>query len=975
MFENIDKTKISTGYLRDFAFELVDFDLFNGEELTDSNRVDSGILEMMLRSIRSAAVGDKPFNSASDELLNMIGDNEVIPIASMIYKYEYIVENAIEQGLIVVENDRAYDAYSSTGAWQNPYSQAYLVGAAPLADISYNALVTYSFEEMFTNVYISNIQFDPGDGYGFRTLSQGSILNVNYGSSGLYDLTFRITLNTGVVLHTHSSITVVVPIPETKAPISDIVESIDTLGCSAEMSILYNTTTNSINKPIIVVEGFNFKFPTLDNALHNMNVNVPGSLSSETCAEKYFESIPSYLKSNYDFIYIDWNESKADLFLNAAVLQKVIETVNNMKHATGSEEKNIIIGESMGGIIARIALRQMELSGKTHQTKTYVSYDSPHLGANVPLGLLYLFNDVCTFWYDRLADKRWLDCFSNKNYISNVSNIVDELYDLAHSTSVKQMLVNYVNENGILDNSIHENFLSQLRQIGFPEGDPGCPIDNMAICKSGSYKKSYLSEDKLFYMDENLLEGFYAYGAYLLLEGVSALIPAIGRKCNLHIKIGAYPLVANNSKIAELSLVYNKTKLIGNRTKSFTIFDTNHMSPSNAICYDGVPSSFVNLNIDNSSLSNNYNSLFIDDEFAFIPTASALCYNYGNSLTAADYAKDFCINMPSFPNQIPFSALKLTSAKDYHWFGSCPYDDIDWVLSQSSKQMGGPSATKTGDLYFITNCTEPVSWYSSDTSVATIDQNGRITVISAGFTTIRAAIHEGMVNRIITKRIMVGFPDFTLSHKQFIPAFGNAAKISISATPSSYEFYDFVNSTGVKYHWGLLPSGSSTISWSVSDLSSISLNKISNVMYTDVYFYVENDAGVSTTYTTRVYHQVQTPGITPWPGLGPLVVNSEGQLINTTDFICEEEVQTKSQDADRLTLKIKEENISLFFDGYPSQKELLDRLSENENFKAMIRQLKPWGDNTLLIRVMTLSDSANGVLAEIPLMIVYKEDF
>ena len=106
-----------------------------------------------------------------------------------------------------------------------------------------------------------------------------------------------------------------------------------------------------------------------------------------------------------------------------------------------------------------------------------------------------------------------------------------------------------------------------------------------------------------------------------------------------------------------------------------------------------------------------------------------------------------------------------------------------------------------------------------------------------------------------------------------------------------------------------------------------------------------------------------------------LITATPHHPINTTNFICEEEVQTKSQDADRLTLKIKEENISLFFDGYPSQKELLDRLSENENFKAMIRQLKPWGDNTLLIRVMTLSDSANGVLAEIPLMIVYKEDF
>ena len=58
-------------------------------------------------------------------------------------------------------------------------------------------------------------------------------------------------------------------------------------------------------------------------------------------------------------------------------------------------------------------------------------------------------------------------------------------------------------------------------------------------------------------------------------------------------------------------------------------------------------------------------------------------------------------------------------------------------------------------------------------------------------------------------------------------------------------------------------------------------------------------------------------------GARSLVVNPEGQLINTTDFICEEEVQTKSQDADRLTLKIKEENISLFFDGYPSRRNCL----------------------------------------------------
>lgn len=30
VFENVDKTKVPTGYLRDYSFELVDFDRFDG---------------------------------------------------------------------------------------------------------------------------------------------------------------------------------------------------------------------------------------------------------------------------------------------------------------------------------------------------------------------------------------------------------------------------------------------------------------------------------------------------------------------------------------------------------------------------------------------------------------------------------------------------------------------------------------------------------------------------------------------------------------------------------------------------------------------------------------------------------------------------------------------------------------------------------------------------------------------------------
>lgn len=46
----------------------------------------------------------------------------------------------------------------------------------------------------------------------------------------------------------------------------------------------------------------------------------------------------------------------------------------------------------MGGLISRYALRYMEQNSITPDTRLYISFDSPHLGANVPLGFQHLFN-------------------------------------------------------------------------------------------------------------------------------------------------------------------------------------------------------------------------------------------------------------------------------------------------------------------------------------------------------------------------------------------------------------------------------------------------------------------------------------------------------------------------------------------------------------------------------------------------------
>ena len=58
--------------------------------------------------------------------------------------------------------------------------------------------------------------------------------------------------------------------------------------------------------------------------------------------------------------------SEADIRDNARLLIKIIDWVNAEKITAGSEEPNIVLGESMGGLVARYALRTMELEGRPH---------------------------------------------------------------------------------------------------------------------------------------------------------------------------------------------------------------------------------------------------------------------------------------------------------------------------------------------------------------------------------------------------------------------------------------------------------------------------------------------------------------------------------------------------------------------------------------------------------------------------------
>jgi len=69
---------------------------------------------------------------------------------------------------------------------------------------------------------------------------------------------------------------------------------------------------------------------------------------------------------------------------NAMTLVALIQKIN-----ARTSDPIVLTGSSMGGQIARYALAYMEKNGLSHNCRLYISQDSPHLGANIPMGVQY----------------------------------------------------------------------------------------------------------------------------------------------------------------------------------------------------------------------------------------------------------------------------------------------------------------------------------------------------------------------------------------------------------------------------------------------------------------------------------------------------------------------------------------------------------------------------------------------------------
>lgn len=169
------------------------------------------------------------------------------------------------------------------------------------------------------------------------------------------------------------------------------------------------STDGVFDKPFVFVEGIDFgndHLPTR-NGTFGWDAFSSGSATGQYAMLQLMPYwIDTLQQHGYDLVLVDFYDGARDIRENAALVEKIIHLCNVHKN---SNESIVVAGASMGGLISRYALRNMELQNKTHCTRLYISIDAPHLGAYIPMSLqsaLYFMapysSAANSFVYDKL---------------------------------------------------------------------------------------------------------------------------------------------------------------------------------------------------------------------------------------------------------------------------------------------------------------------------------------------------------------------------------------------------------------------------------------------------------------------------------------------------------------------------------------------------------------------------------------------
>lgn len=405
-------------------------------------------------------------------------ESNEIPIGLLNADLNTFRPDALEIGALVIqvhENDSILvNNPEFTESLYHTWRNGFVV--SPIVSRTTDSIVTFTTPETLwletAEHTVTNLEADFGDGNGFIPLSKNQNHTVAYETRGKKEILFRASFSDDSNKTVKSSFIINAP------ALSGVMNFLAAMDCGVPASGSFsshpytfqghagygtyqiytqhisNNNTTCITKPVIVVEGFDpddsVNHIGIYNLLNNTELPNANRLSTKLWLEGYnvitlnFE--PRTINGEYTVGGSDHIER------NAMVLVKLIEEINDYKQPNAQPTK--VIGFSMGGLVARYALRYMEQQGMDHQADLYISVDAPHKGAIIPRGVQEVV---------KLA----------KDLVPGSNNNIDQAMDLLNSPAARQMVIKHTNGN-----TQYNTFYNNLNSMGYPQNTRNVAVVN-----------------------------------------------------------------------------------------------------------------------------------------------------------------------------------------------------------------------------------------------------------------------------------------------------------------------------------------------------------------------------------------------------------------------------------------------------------------------------------------------------------------
>jgi hypothetical protein len=510
------QSRIPNGTLYNRVYPWTSLDTWKNNDTTSISKLYQSWYdaEQSVVNINNRPNRYEPMRNKVQQLLYQVN----LPIININYRFSYFDSMAIIDGRLSINNGMLVDNNLASPYITKQITMAGIGVDKMMANKAYifkkdTALLLNNTDLLVTNIVVNNIT----TGENYPLLNNISQIPIYFTTAGLNVLKFTINYNNGTSQTNYQKINVVSNnatagtfgrpdgpsckpeniIIESSIPFKGYNETVAT-NSFADYHIYYHTVNltgidncqiagvRKLLKPIIILDGFdpqdeNKYFNIYEDNLKFVKNGIPTFLGDELRDKGYDiiilnfpklgsdidgmpNKVPSMVKVNGTAqlqSQLDRDGGTDYMERNAFLLVKLIQEVNATLQANSSAEKLVVIGPSMGGQISRYALAYMEkqqslgVPDMNHNTRLFISFDSPNDGANIPIAL-----QQNLFFFGFIGQNE----DAKKNYRERLNSI-----------TARQLLIE---QNDGLNSTanFHQTFFNNIRNGGLPNSG-GYPIN------------------------------------------------------------------------------------------------------------------------------------------------------------------------------------------------------------------------------------------------------------------------------------------------------------------------------------------------------------------------------------------------------------------------------------------------------------------------------------------------------------------